>query len=262
MTYHVEGARSFKIEETHLADVSNRLHVYASSKGSSWSLVPLKYDVAASASGNWYTQFFHPAGYLPDGTNYVRVELRGDPNIWTQQLDRIKILTSNLAFGRPAYASSVEPGTSLVASNAVDGNTGTRWSSARSDPQWFYVDLGSAQQVSRVVLLWEAAYARKFQIQVSTLRTGNSMTQRWNAPRWPSTIPTTSTSCCTPSVIAWDLHPATLHTTRSRSSWSPIWRRLPPCRGIHLIRPRSREIPMTTTSSTSSRWPWQRRLPH
>src|SRR2546426_709932 len=44
------------------------------------------------------------------------------------------------------------------------------------------------------------------------------MTPRWNAPRWPSTILTTSTSCFTPTVIASDTHPATLPTTRSRRS--------------------------------------------
>src|SRR5205085_5328662 len=54
------------------------------------------------------------------------------------------------------------------ASNAVDGNTGTRWSSAFSDPQWIYVDLGDTHTISKVVLNWEAAYGKAFQIQTST----------------------------------------------------------------------------------------------
>ena len=61
-----------------------------------------------------------------------------------------------------------------AAANAVDGNTGTRWSSAFSDPQWLQVDLGATHTVSRVVLNWEAAYARAFQIQTST--DGNTWT--------------------------------------------------------------------------------------
>ncbi|MEU6519768.1 beta-1,3-glucanase family protein [Streptomyces sp. NPDC046978] len=72
-----------------------------------------------------------------------------------------------LSQGRPATASSTENG-SFPASAAVDGNTGTRWSSAFSDPQWLRVDLGSVQQLSRVTLNWEAAYASAFQIQTST----------------------------------------------------------------------------------------------
>jgi hypothetical protein len=51
--------------------------------------------------------------------------------------------------------------------NAVDGNTTTRWSSAFSDPQWIYVDLGATHNISRVVLNWEAAYGKAFQIQTS-----------------------------------------------------------------------------------------------
>jgi hypothetical protein len=68
--------------------------------------------------------------------------------------------------GKPATASSIE-NAGLPASAAVDGNAGTRWSSAFSDPQWIQVDLGATATVDQVVLQWEAAYARAFQIQVS-----------------------------------------------------------------------------------------------
>jgi F5/8 type C domain-containing protein/glycosyl hydrolase family 64 (putative beta-1,3-glucanase) len=74
--------------------------------------------------------------------------------------------TANAAQGRPATASSLENAT-FPASAAVDGNTGTRWSSAFSDPQWLQVDLGSSSSICQVVLTWEAAYATAFQIQTS-----------------------------------------------------------------------------------------------
>ncbi|HEY0607640.1 MAG TPA: discoidin domain-containing protein, partial [Herpetosiphonaceae bacterium] len=74
--------------------------------------------------------------------------------------------TSNLALNRPVSASSVENG-GTPATAAVDGNTGTRWSSAASDPQWISVDLGAVRTIGRVVLRWEAAYGRAYQIQVS-----------------------------------------------------------------------------------------------
>jgi eukaryotic-like serine/threonine-protein kinase len=72
-----------------------------------------------------------------------------------------------LSQGRPVTASSVQPDTAWVPANAVDGDTGTRWSSAYSDPQWLEVDLGAAHPITKVVLDWETAYAVAFQIQVS-----------------------------------------------------------------------------------------------
>jgi hypothetical protein len=71
-----------------------------------------------------------------------------------------------LSQGRPVTASSIE-GAGTPAAAAVDGNPGTRWSSAFSDPQWLRVDLGTTATVTEVVLNWEAAYATAFQIQVS-----------------------------------------------------------------------------------------------
>jgi len=73
--------------------------------------------------------------------------------------------------GKPATASSTE-NAGFPASAAVDGNTGTRWSSAFSDPQWIQVDLGATATVTQVVLNWEAAFARSFQIQTAPAATG------------------------------------------------------------------------------------------
>src|SRR6202034_4056588 len=74
--------------------------------------------------------------------------------------------TTNLALNKTATASSTE-NAGTPAADAVDGNTGTRWSSAFADPQWLQVDLGSSQTICEVTLDWEAAYATAFQIQTS-----------------------------------------------------------------------------------------------
>ncbi|MFE9311946.1 discoidin domain-containing protein [Streptomyces sp. NPDC088353] len=74
--------------------------------------------------------------------------------------------TGNAALGRPASASSTE-NAGTPASAAFDGDPGTRWSSAFSDPQWVQVDLGSVQNLCKVDLTWETAYAKEFQIQAS-----------------------------------------------------------------------------------------------
>jgi hypothetical protein len=72
-----------------------------------------------------------------------------------------------VALNKTATASSTE-NAGTPAADAVDGNTGTRWSSAYADPQWLEVDLGSSQSICGVTLNWETAYATAFQIQVST----------------------------------------------------------------------------------------------
>ncbi|GAA2355303.1 DUF1996 domain-containing protein [Dactylosporangium salmoneum] len=72
-----------------------------------------------------------------------------------------------LSQGKPATASSTE-GRGYPASAAVDGDAGTRWSSAFADPQWLQVDLGAPATLGRVVLNWERAYATAFTLQISS----------------------------------------------------------------------------------------------
>jgi hypothetical protein len=75
----------------------------------------------------------------------------------------------NLAEGRAVTASSVltKDGTTYRAELAVDGNPSTRWSSEFSEPQWLAVDLGAPQTISRITLLWEAAFAKAYSIEFS-----------------------------------------------------------------------------------------------
>jgi hypothetical protein len=77
----------------------------------------------------------------------------------------------NLALHKTATASSVE-GPGLEASKAVDDDLGSRWSSAFSDPQWIYVDLGAIYHIDEVVLNWETAYAKQYFLQISDSASG------------------------------------------------------------------------------------------
>ncbi|WNI22268.1 discoidin domain-containing protein [Streptomyces sp. ITFR-16] len=77
---------------------------------------------------------------------------------------------------RAAAAHAADPG-SVTASgsendatapgNAADGDGTTRWSSNAADDAWIRVDLGSVIRVSRVTLDWEAAYGKKYVLEVS-----------------------------------------------------------------------------------------------
>ncbi|OLF11893.1 discoidin domain-containing protein [Actinophytocola xanthii] len=71
-----------------------------------------------------------------------------------------------LSQNRPVTVSSSESA-AFPGSAAVDGDTGTRWSSQFSDPQWIQVDLGQTATLDEVRLTWEAAHARAFSVQVS-----------------------------------------------------------------------------------------------
>jgi hypothetical protein len=90
-----------------------------------------------------------------------------------------KPTASLLSTNAPAVASSAEGG--FIAASAVDNNTTTRWGSNFTDAEWIYMDLGSSANISRVVLNWEAAYGRGYQIQVSD-----------NASSWTTIYTTTS----------------------------------------------------------------------
>lgn len=91
-----------------------------------------------------------------------------------------QILTAML---RQVTMSGVEPGTPHIGATAVDGNTGTRWSSAFADPQWVSVGLGTVHRISRVRLTWETAYGRTYRAETSA--GGKRATAAPTTSRWP-----------------------------------------------------------------------------
>ncbi|MFJ2740663.1 discoidin domain-containing protein [Streptomyces sp. NPDC087440] len=99
-----------------------------------------------------------------------------------------------LSQGKPVTASSQESG-GTPATAAVDGNTGTRWSSAFADPQWISVDLGAPTAVSQVVLRWEAAHAKSYRIELSNNGTDwTSAHSTANSPGGTETLNVTGTA--------------------------------------------------------------------
>ncbi len=81
----------------------------------------------------------------------------------------------NYALGKSVFVSSTETGTdqaakeNLDASNAVDGDPKTRWSSDFSEPQQISVDLGTEVTISQVEIEWDPyAWGGSYAIQTST----------------------------------------------------------------------------------------------
>lgn len=103
---------------------------------------------------------------LSGSGRYLRLYLTQRSSSFGYSLWEVEAYSPDLALGRPVTASSTET-PDFTAAMAVDGNRASRWSSAYADPQWIRIDLGATRQIGRVLLSWERAYARAFQVQVS-----------------------------------------------------------------------------------------------
>ena len=63
-----------------------------------------------------------------------------------------------------ATASSTEEG--FAPNLAVDGLANTRWSSSFADAQWWEVQFGEEHVLGKVIISWEAAYAKKYRVLI------------------------------------------------------------------------------------------------
>ncbi|MFH1784759.1 MAG: discoidin domain-containing protein [bacterium] len=122
-------------------------------------------------------------GLTQDITYYYTlrsVDTTGSESTNTDQYSGTPTLLVNLALHKAAVSSSND-GFAGPASDVTDGNTQTRWASAWSDPQWIYVDLEATYSIDQVVLNWESAYGRAYNIDIS-----------YDASNWTSVYSTTS----------------------------------------------------------------------
>lgn len=73
----------------------------------------------------------------------------------------------------PNYALNCETSASSLESSkyppesAVDGLTGTRWSSGRTDDEWIAFDLGAQRRIGRIVLNWERSAGARYTVALS-----------------------------------------------------------------------------------------------
>ncbi|HEY0531219.1 MAG TPA: discoidin domain-containing protein [Actinoplanes sp.] len=147
------------------------------------------YQIQTSTDGtNWATAYTNTNGTgehidapVSGTARYVRVNGTARLSQYGYSLYDLKVWSTDsgggtttpppgntlLSQGKPTTASSSENTGAFPASAATDGNTGTRWSSAFSDPQWLQVDLGATHTITSVNLNWEAAAGKAFQIQTS-----------------------------------------------------------------------------------------------
>lgn len=166
------------------------------------------HDVGAGRA--WYTGLGHTIESYSDAL-FTRMLLGGIRVAAKAPLTPVDV---ELARGRPVTVSSVEPGTAHVGANAVDGNGGTRWSSAFADPQWISVDLGAVHRLSRVRLTWETAFGRAYRVETST--TGNP---------WQTVFTTTTSDGGTDDIaVAVDAQYVRVTGTQRATQWGySLW---------------------------------------
>ncbi|MFE0699768.1 discoidin domain-containing protein [Streptomyces sp. NPDC058872] len=104
---------------------------------------------------------------------YVQAEDgRGNVGIETRSVKVVPppVSGTDIARNRPTTASSYQTSYGdcpCPPANATDGDPGTRWASDWSDPQWIRVDLGAVRSFRRLQLVWDPAFARAYEVQVS-----------------------------------------------------------------------------------------------
>ncbi len=117
-------------------------------------------DINLSATGR-FVRLYATARATPYGYSLWEFEIFAQTNTTPSSLS-----SANKALNKPVVASS-EESTIWRAEQAVDGDDTTRWASNWMDKQWIYVDLGKTETIKEVILKWESAYAREYQIQIS-----------------------------------------------------------------------------------------------
>ncbi len=105
----------------------------------------------------WIYWTYHPAPAYVDDRTWGLVDEDGfllerlSPNLHPDPCEAVLILSNNLAYGKPARAS-----TSLAENPpelAVDENAASHWGSGEDAPQWIEIDLQAEYTLDRVELL-------------------------------------------------------------------------------------------------------------
>jgi len=114
----------------------------------------------------------------------VHVGLRWDRPTWWEIDNRVLALHDLCGTLHDALAEAetnrARAGTATASSTygafspalAIDGNVGTRWSSAFADNQWLQIDLGAAYRIARARIFWETAHARSWRLE------------QWDGAQW------------------------------------------------------------------------------
>jgi len=107
-----------------------------------------------------------PAGVSPLGDIARVIQLKaGVSTPISIALGDLRPHLLNLAVNQPVFVSSTADDS--PATNAVDEDSTSRWSSGHTDHEWIYVDLGAEKTIDEIKLDWEQAAGKDYDLEVS-----------------------------------------------------------------------------------------------
>ncbi len=106
------------------------------------------------------------------GTMRLTIYPDAGHDAWTATYDNPELYTWMLAQVKtPPVLVPLRDATLTASSGdpslAADGDPGTRWESAWSDPQWLAIDLHQVTPLHSLTIFWETAYAKVYDVLVS-----------------------------------------------------------------------------------------------
>jgi hypothetical protein len=72
--------------------ITNKVKGFCSSDSLTWTEIPMSSDTPVQTLGDWFKADFKPASYVPQGTNFIKITLRSDANIWSPQIGRVTVV--------------------------------------------------------------------------------------------------------------------------------------------------------------------------
>lgn len=113
-------------------------------------------EAMARVQGDMRTTTYPEAGHDAWSATYA------NPEFYTWLLGHERTEPALLDLGRAVATAS-----SGNASLAIDGDGATRWETERSDPQWLLIDLGAPAAPRRMVIVWETAYGKAYDLRAA-----------------------------------------------------------------------------------------------
>ena len=120
-----------------------------------------------TVDAEWYIRFLYSDTNMPGNEMTAETQSSSDANIIYYQVGACTATTTentNIALSSAGASATASDGNPAL---AIDGNTGSRWETAASDPQWICVDFGERKKFNTVQLVHEGAYIKTYDIQIS-----------------------------------------------------------------------------------------------
>ncbi|MBK1809690.1 discoidin domain-containing protein [Clostridium sp. YIM B02505] len=153
-------AKSFQIQTS--SDANTWTSIYSTTSGTGGVN-----DLTLSGTGRYVRVYCTQRALSDYGYSLYEFQVYGD---YTTPQPPAPV---NVALNKPTNASTWEVPSWSTAPDIVsarkvnDGDVTSRWSSESWDPQWVSIDLGTVHTIGTIVLSWESAYGKSYDIQVS-----------------------------------------------------------------------------------------------